>query len=88
MPPGDETVNGVIIKAFEGKIKPTDDISSQVNVSAQIIESGSETISGTEIGWKMFWSAALKGKKLTLVFELTTTGGAKHPFFLYYVHVM
>ncbi len=87
--PEGESVSDVTIKAFSGRIFPTDSISGLTDIAAQIIETGSIINTGTQIQWKMQYpsDSTLKDTKATLIFEVTTTGGGEHPFYLYAVRI-
>lgn len=88
--PSNESISDVTVKMYEGKVKPDVDLTGLVDVSTAIIESDSVSWSGKDIYWEMKYpvdSTNYKGKKFTIVFEVTTSGGRKYPFYLYYVKI-
>ncbi len=78
------------IKAYTGKVLPAQDLAGLTNIAADIIEDGSDSISGSQVFWRMQYptDTALHGTKATLIFEITTSGGGTHSFYLYFVRIV
>lgn len=88
-PPPGQSITDCVIRAYAGKVDKEDDRSQLTDVAAQVIEADSITISGFVVGWRMQGptDTSLRGQKMTLVFEVTASGGGVHPFYFYCVNV-
>lgn len=77
------------VKAYLGNVSPSSDLTEETEVTADIIEPGSVSIiDDTNVQMKFQYPGdTYKGQKVTLVFELTTDGGAKYPFYFKYLKV-
>lgn len=86
---GDAVIAGVNIMAYAGRIGTSDDLPTLVDVAEQVIETGSIGFADTSVWWRMQYpqDQSLKGAKLTLVFDVTTSDGGRYPFYLYRVRV-
>lgn len=80
---------GVDIKAYAGRVEPKADLTDLTDLAGEVIEAGSVNYSESSVWWRMQYppEASLKGQKLTLIFEVTTSDGGRHPFYLYKVKV-
>ena len=88
LPDGD-TIADVTIKVYSGRVTPAADLTDLTDLASQVIENGSIGFSDLSVWWTMQYpvDAALKSQKFTLIFEVTTSTGGKHPFYLYRVKV-
>ncbi len=87
--PEGQSISDVTIKAYGSRVSPEDDTSALTDIADQIIENDSVITDGTKIQWKMQYPAdeTLKGAMATLIFEVTTSGGGRHPFYLFAVRI-
>lgn len=85
--PASAVISEVAVKAYLNIIKPSADIASLATITSDIIDSDytPEVVNSTQVAVKFNYTEARKGTKATLIFELTTEGGAKHPFFFHHV---
>ncbi len=88
--PEGNTIAGVTIKAYTGKVLPAQALAGLTNIATEIIEDDSDSVSGSQVFWRMQYPAdsALHGTKATLIFEITTSGGGTHSFYLYFVRIV
>lgn len=88
LPDGD-TIADVAIKVYVGRVNPATDLTVLTDRANQVIENGSIGFSDLSVWWSMQYpvDATLKNQELTLIFEITTSTGGKHPFYLHSVKV-
>lgn len=82
--PSGAAITDVTIKAYAKNVTARTDTSQLSEIQDQIVESGSVSFSGTQVFFSLQYPAdeTLKGKRCTLVFEITVTGGRQYPFYL------
>lgn len=96
--PSGHTLASAWVRAFQGKKKPTDTYASPTGASGLFTDVSSllidpdyspSVIGNYEVAVKFkFPGDSYKGEKFTLVFSITTDGGADHPFYFHSVKVM
>ena len=89
MIPFGDSVASVNVRSFLGKLSIDDDLSEATEVTDLVDPTFTPTVTSDTVTVRLQCpaSSALAGKKLTLVFEITTTSGAKNAFFFHYVKV-
>ena len=90
MIPYDTTITVIDLRAFLGNAKPSSDLTEFTEISTDLIDPGyaPQVVDGVNISAKFQWPGdAHKGLKATLVFLLTLSNTAIHPFFWQYVHI-
>ena len=83
------TIGAVTVRAFEGTVRTSDDISDQTEISALLIDPGytPQISGGTSVLVRFqFPGATYTDAKATVVFEVSS-GGGTYPFFFPYVRI-
>jgi len=84
------TISSVTVRAFVGNVKSSSDIDDFTEISANIIDPGyTPAVDGnTNVLVKFQYPGpTYDGNKVTLIFELTLSTSAVHPFFFQYLKV-
>jgi hypothetical protein len=88
--PVGETIVGLDIQAYRGKVSQKDSLSAFSTI-ATLIDVGSTTISGTKVQLRLTYPGTYPGAsglKCTIRFKLITDNNGKYPFFFYPVTVV
>lgn len=90
--PSGDTLSAVTVKAYLGQVKPTATLSQETDMSSEIIDPDytPQVSDDTKVLVKFKYPASVstyKGKKATLIFEITTAAGAKHAFYFHSVRI-
>jgi len=84
------TIAAVTVKAYSGKVRPKDSLDDFTEITSSLIDPDYPIVAnGTDVYIKFQWPGDdYKGTKATLVFELTFSSGAKHPFYFYALEIV
>ena len=87
--PFGDSVTSVSVKAYLGKVSRTSDLASETDITTDIVDPSYAPIVGPDSVKVRFQypPSTYKGKKATVVFEITTTNGAKTAFFFHYLRI-
>lgn len=88
--PAGDPISAVTVDAYIGSVKSSSTLSSFATVSAKVVDPAytPQIANDTQILCRLQYPGSeYKDNKITLVFNLTLTSGAKHPFFFPYVKV-
>ena len=87
--PSGSTLTSVSVKAYLGKVRPADDLSSETEITSSVIDADytPQIIDSVKVSVKFKYSATYKDQKATIIFEVTTSTGAKHPIYFHSVDV-
>lgn len=88
LPPGQSIANATI-RAYTGRVDRDADRTQLTDLATEVIEAGSISWTDLNIQWRMQAppDTSLRGKKMSLVFEVTASGGGVHPFYFYAVNI-
>lgn len=89
MIPYNTTINSVSVKAYQGNVKASDTLGSFTEITTLIDPSYTpQIVDDVNVSVKFQWPGdTYKGQKATLIFLLTLSNTAVHPFFWQYVHI-
>lgn len=83
-------INSVELKAFLGNAKPSSSLVTSDDISADLIDPSytPQVVDDTNVSAKFQWPGDThKGGKATLIFFLTLSNVATHPFYWQYIHI-
>ena len=85
------TLSSVVLRSFLGHVEPGDDLSAATETTSELIDAVKTNVSSSYIISAYFDYPTTPdyagGKQHTLVFEVTMSNGATHPYYGYYVTV-
>ena len=85
--PLDTTLASVSVRAFQGKVKPGEDLTAETEVAA-LIDNVKTAVTGDYVVSVYFdYPGAAYEANYTLVFEITLNNAAVHPYYFYKVTV-
>jgi len=85
--PDGDSIDTVDVKAYEGIIRPSDAVAGWDEIT-DLVEAAPSVVGTTiEVTLQYPTDTTLKNTRATLVFELTMTSGAKHPFFFHHINI-
>lgn len=88
--PFGDTISAVTVKAYLGNVKPSSVLTDFTEITTSVIDPGyAPTFGNDYVVCKFQYPGdTYKGEKVTLIFELTLSSGAKHPFYFQYLKIM
>lgn len=89
--PTGSNISAINLRAFVGSVGPSSTLASETEINDLIDPAFTPaTDSPTNVLVKFQYPIATdyKGEKVTLIFELDLSAGAKHPFYFQYVKIM
>ena len=89
MLPYGDSISSVNVRSFIGKLDASDDLDTETEVTDLVDPSFTPVTTDNTVTLRLQCPAdtTLSGKKLTLIFEITTTNGGKNAFYFQYVKV-
>ena len=88
--PSSTTIASVTLKSYLGKIDPSDDLSGETETTSECVDAFKTAVNG-DYGVAAYFdfpsTVAWQDQKHTLIFELTLSNAAKHPFYFQYLDV-
>ena len=84
------TITSVSLMAFLGNMKPSSDLATSDDISTDLIDPSytPQVVDDTNVSAKFQWPGDVyKGEKATLIFLLTLSNLAVHPFFWQYIYI-
>jgi hypothetical protein len=88
--PAGDPISAVTVEAFIGSVKSSSSLSTFATVTSLVVDPAytPQIANNTQVLVKLQYPGSdYKDSKVTLVFKLTLTSGAKYPFFFPYVKV-
>jgi len=88
--PTDAIINAVSVRAFLGNVRSNADLSGETEITADFVDpSYTPTITDdTIINVKFQYPGTdYRDEKVTVIFEVTTSASAKHPFYFKYFRI-
>lgn len=89
LPTGD-TISAVTVEAYIGNVKHSSTLSEFTDISANLIDPAyaPQIVDNTKVYIKLQYpGSTYANQKASLIFEITTDSGAKHPFYFKYVKI-
>jgi len=89
LPTGD-TISAVTVNAYVGNVRHRSNLSEFTDISASLIDPAytPQIIDSTKVYVKFQYPGnTYANEKASLIFEITTDSGAKHPFYFKYVKI-
>ena len=87
--PDGAVISSVAIKAYQGNVGPKSTLSEETEIATLVDDGYVPTISNdTEVNVKFQYPGdSYKGQKATVIFEITTSAAAVHPFYFKYLKI-
>lgn len=84
------TISSVVCKTFLGKVDEDTDLSNETESTDELIDTNkTDVVTGNVVGCYFNYPTTVEymGEKHTLIFILTLSNGATHPFYHHYIEV-
>jgi hypothetical protein len=82
------TLSAVTLRAFKGRVTPDDDLSGETEETSNLVDALLTGVSGNYIVEAFFnYPGSTKTGNYTLIFEITWSNSADHPYYFYKVKV-
>jgi hypothetical protein len=86
--PSSSVINSVVVKAYLDRVVPGDSLLEEIDITSDVIDSDyiPQISDNTKVSVK-FEIGTRINIRATLIFEIVTASGAKHPFYFHYVKI-
>ena len=88
--PSGDIISSVTVEAYIGNVKHSSNLSEFTDISSDLIDPAytPQIVDDTKVYVKLqYTGSTYANQKASIIFEITTDSGAKHPFYFKYVKI-